>query len=1189
MKCPKCGIDNPGAARFCSQCGSKLADEQPRDQGGRRRVAVLFADISGFTPLSEKLDPEDVKDIIDSCLHQLAAAVYRYEGYVDKFIGDCIMALFGAPNVHEDDPLRSVLTAIDMQKEIVNFNRERKLNLELAIGINYGMVATGDLGRPGEYTVMGDTVNLAQRLQYNAPKGRIYVSEAVYDHTKSEIVYRKPRTIRVKGKSEPVKIFEPAKVRRAFSMRQIEEIKLIGRGSELERLLKIFERVKNQQGQVVSLIGDAGIGKSKLSYEFRKNLGRDVRIIEGRGLEYLKHSSFRVLHEMIRSFFQIDENDHPRAAGRKLVGFIRGMHQSSLIKLVPFIEYFMGIKLNPKDASRFESMKPDDRARLITQAVLTLFTKTAVDRPTVFVFEDCHWVDAESIAVMRQLAEEIAGKQCMILALYRPEFKIGGISKLRYYTQFNLLPLTIDETFLMLKNILGCNEIEEKLLKLLTFKSGRVPFYVHELTSSLRSENVIFIDNGIARLKAGMETAVPRTLDELLMTRIDKLTPDLRRVIDVASVIGDQFSMKVLEAVIGDPDRLRKNLRHITQIGVITESSIASKRFETKYGFCHSLMREAVYQSLLKKTRIDYHRRIGDAIEKVYQGNLTEHCDVLAKHFMIGGRTDKAVDYLEKSADRKKELYLNEEAIGLYQQAIENIDRDETDRIAVMYEKIGSIYQLIGRYQDALVAFGQARKYSANNLIVNARSYMNEADIVKNHGQLDRALELLGKSRQVLSGPRKDDRIKRIELLANIASLECWILRIKGKINESMRSGSQAVQLIRKTKDWHEHAELKKAMARAYFNLAILHSVTGNLEKAIQHCEETLILAEAMGDRIGLGSVYNTLGTIYRDQGKYDQAINAYTMKLKISQELGDKTGVGAAYGNLGNAYRNKGDFDKAIELLTKYLSITESIGYRQAIGGANNSLGIAYWDKGEIETAVKFFRQALKISEEVGDKRLHAITLGNLGEVYENRLEHGKAIELFERFLKMSKELADKRGVANASLALGAAFTESGKYDEANTMLSEAEKIYEDLGNKNALGNVYHFAAKLFLKQGQLKISQKRAEQGLKVGKESGSIGLQAECLLDLGKISSAQKDYMKAAGYFKSALDLAHKFGNQNIIADCNYEMAKFLLTSKIQPSAVRKYLNSARAVYCQQGVFRRVKEIDKMLMVGKEKVKR
>lgn len=1152
-------------------------------------MAVLFADISGFTPLSEKLDPEEVKDIIDSCLQQLASAVYRYEGYVDKFIGDCIMALFGAPVAHEDDPLRAVLTAIDMQKEIVDFNRKRSLKLELAVGINYGMVATGDLGRPGEYTVMGDTVNLAQRLQYNAPKGKIYVSEAIYNNTKNEITYQKSKMIRVKGKSALVKVFEPLKVRRAFSMRKIEEIKLIGRDSELKKLQQILEKVKNQQGQVVALIGDAGIGKSKLSYEFRKGLDRDARVIEGRGLEYLKHASFRVLREMLRSLFNIDENDRAATANRKLTRFVAGTHQSSMIKLVPFIKYFMGMELSPKDVSRFESMKPDDRARLVNQAILTLFTKIAVDRPVLFVFEDCHWTDTESIIFMRQLAKEVAGKQCMILALYRPEFNIGEVAKLKYYTQFNIQPLTIEETSFMLKNILNCKDIEDRLLKLLTSKSGRVPFYVHELTSSLRSENVIFIDQGIAKLKAGMETAVPRTLDELLMTRIDKLTPELRCVVDIASVIGDQFSMKLLEEVVDDRCGLKEHIKHIVQIGIVSESDSVSKKTEIRYNFSHSLMREAVYQSLFKKTRIEHHQRIGSAIEKIYKDNLAEHYDALAKHFMIGGKEDKAVDYLEKSADRKKELYLNEEAIGLYQQAIDRIDKQETYRIAIMYEKISNIYQLIGRYQDALVACAQSRKFSKDQVIVNARSYMIEADIVKNHGQLDRALELLAQSRQVLADPKKEDMVKRVELLANIASLECWILRIKGKIDESMQSGSQAVLLIRKTRNWHDHAELKKAMARAYFNLAILYSVTGNFEKAIQHCEETLILAEEMDDRIGLGSVYNTLGTIYRDQGKYDQAIDAYTRKLKISQELGDKTGIGAAYGNLGNAYRNKGDFDKAIELLTKYLNITEGIGYRQAIGVANNSLGITYFYKGENEAAIKFFKQALKISEEIGDKRLSAITLGNLGEVYENRLEHDKAIDLFERYLKMSKELADKRGIANASLALGAAFTESGKYDEAKVMLYEAERIYEDLGNKNALGNIYHFVAKLFLKQGQYRIAREKAEQGLKVGRESGSSELQACCLLDLGKIASAQTDHAKAADYFEDALELAHKFGNQSLIADCNYEMARFLLLSKTQDiSIVRKYLNSARIIYHKQGVIKRVKEIAKMLGVGKQKVR-
>jgi class 3 adenylate cyclase len=203
MNCPKCGVKNPDEAKFCNQCGAQLQGvDLKRRKGQRRRVAVLFADISGFTPLSESLDPEEVKDLIDDCLHRLAGVLYKYEGYIDKFIGDCVMALFGAPVAHEDDPLRAAISALDLLHEIKKFNEERGLDLSLSIGVNYGMVATGDLGRPGEYTVMGDAVNLAQRLQYAAPRGKVYVSESVYEHTKNEITYKKLKKIKVKGRRQ---------------------------------------------------------------------------------------------------------------------------------------------------------------------------------------------------------------------------------------------------------------------------------------------------------------------------------------------------------------------------------------------------------------------------------------------------------------------------------------------------------------------------------------------------------------------------------------------------------------------------------------------------------------------------------------------------------------------------------------------------------------------------------------------------------------------------------------------------------------------------------------------------------------------------------------------------------------------------------------------------------------------------
>ncbi|UCG90930.1 MAG: AAA family ATPase, partial [candidate division WOR-3 bacterium] len=487
MTCPKCGSSNPEGAKFCNQCGAELREIVYRKKGReqRRRVAVMFADISGFTALSETLDPEEVKGLIDRCLKRLSGAIYKYEGYIDKFIGDCIMALFGAPVAHEDDPLRAAISAIDLMREIENFNKENRTNLALSIGINYGMVATGDLGRPGEYTVMGDTVNLAQRLQHAAPRGKIYVSESIVAQTRGEIIYKKLKAIKVKGKAEKVLVFEPQKVKRTYSLRRIKELRLIGRQQELKKLSDVLSKVKSCHGQVISVIGEAGIGKSKLLYEWKKCLADDIYLLEGKGLEYLKTSPYLVLKDVLRALFGIDKNDAQAVASAKLMHFIKEMHDSSLKKAVPFLKYFLSMALSVDDYNRFESMKAKDRVRMINEAILSLFFKVAETKPMVIVFEDCHWIDSKTIDLMYRFVEEITDKPIMIVNLYRPEFNIGKTSRLSYFSRIHLKPLSADDTITLLHDLFRCKKIEPRLVTLLLEKSGRIPFYIHELATNL--------------------------------------------------------------------------------------------------------------------------------------------------------------------------------------------------------------------------------------------------------------------------------------------------------------------------------------------------------------------------------------------------------------------------------------------------------------------------------------------------------------------------------------------------------------------------------------------------------------------------------------------------------------------------------------------------------------------------------
>lgn len=1199
MNCPKCGFENPEGAKFCNQCGAELfITYRRRDKGQRRRVAVLFADISGFTPLSEDMDPEEVRDLIDGCLQRLAGVIYKYEGYIDKFIGDCIMALFGAPVAHEDDPLRAAITAMDLLKEIKQFNIDKGLKLSLSIGINYGLVATGDLGRPGEYTVMVDTVNLAQRLQYAAPRGKIYASESICQHTKNEVVYKKLKKIKVKGKKELVLVYEPQRIKRQYSLRKIKELPLVGRSNELNKLSKLFSEVKTGSGRIVSVIGEAGIGKSKLIYEFKKQIVNNIYILEGRGIEYLSTSPYLVLKDILKNLLRIDENDTKDASAKKLLNFIKGTHYSSLLRIIPFLKYFLGLSLSRDNYNRFESMQPKDRVRLINEAILTLLLRISHVKPLIIIFEDCHWIDAETINFMSRLAKEIVDKRIMVINLYRPEFNVGKkTASLGYFSQINLRPLSVDDTTTLLHDLLLCKKIEDKLFKLLMKKSGCIPFYIHELTSNLLNNNIIFIESNVAKLKRGMEAAVPRTLDELVMAKIDRLSKEPRAIIDIASVIGDEFSFKLLNTLLELDDRLSSNLLLLTQKEIIQPLREEERGLsaEEKYMFSHSLMREAVYQSLLKQTRKDYHKQIGYAIETVYSDELNEYYDALANHFLLGGEKTKAEEFLEKAGDRKKELYLNKEAIAMYEQSLKLIDRSDDTRVARIYEKLGSIYDLIGQYNEAKIAYTEMGRCGKNDALIKAKSYIEMAKVLIGQGLFDQALNMLNKSRGTLQAMKRLSTPEAKIELANILRFECWFYRIKGMMDQAEKKGMEAISIIKNEKDWKDYEKLKRTLELAYIPLAIVYSIKGEYQKAIHLLEETLLIAEELGDRRGLGHAYNNLGTIFRAQGRFDQAIDSYTMKLKISQELGDKSGVGIAYCNLGNLYRVKGEYEKAIQLLESYLNITEEIGDKQGVGQAHINLGVVYYDKTEYDRAFKSFEKYLSISEELGDKRGIAGALQNLAEVYRSKFEYKRAIELLQKCLKMSEDLGDKKGVAQSSYSLGVVYTEIDDLKSAERYLNSAKEVFETIGNKIAIGRTYNSLSSLKIKQGRLADSLDVAKKALKLSKETDSTEIKIDSLLNFGEIyaqraslSSSQKAknfFKKSKASFEKAITLAQGLKNKRLLADTYYEYANvFWSGNKVEKNLARKNLTKALNIYKKLKLKRRIIGIEKIIKHSK-----
>ncbi|MGB9720794.1 MAG: tetratricopeptide repeat protein [bacterium] len=1158
MNCPRCGYNNQETANFCSRCGLQLT----KMSGQRRPVAVIFADISGFTALSEKVDPEEIKDLIDHCLQRLARVIQNYEGYVDKFIGDCIMALFGAPIAHEDDPLRAVLAGFDLLKEIDNFSTENKQALSLSIGINYGLVATGDLGRPGGYTVMGDTVNLAQRLQRAAPHGKIYVSEQVYKNTYREIVYKKLRKISVKGRKEKVLVFTPIKAKAKYGQRKLQEIPMIGRTTELNHLNKIFQEVKHGRGRVVAIMGEAGIGKTKLVYEFKKQLGEQVSITEGKGIEYHSHSPYFVLREILKKVFGIVDTDTPSRILHRISAFIEKLDDSLLKIKMPYYKYFLSADLTRSERSHFESMQTEDRSRLLLEAIHSLFMKLARENILVMIFDDCHWIDKETLDFMYNFAGAIGYKPVMIINLSRPGFDIGPIKRHPYFSLLELKPLAVNETVTLLKALLHCDTIDNELLNLLLEKSGSIPFYISELAINLVNDKLINVVNGVAQLKGETSLTIPRGIDELVMTKVDKLSPELRYIVNIAAVIGEEFSFKLLNAIIPGKERLRQNLAYAVQQNILKITDEKGTSGEEKFGFTHSIVRDAIYNSLLKKEQKEFHQKVGYVMEKIYSLTIEEYFDALSNHFYLGGELLKAIEYMEKSGDQKKELYLNDAAIEIYKRCLKITPNSMPMLSARICEKLGTVYELIGAYENALVSYHNIVKYAGKDNILMARSLRRQANIVKNQGDYDKALELLSKARAFLKSVKIPLGKQMLIELSNISSLECWLYRIKGRMDIAESKGTEAIEIVKRIKDWEFDLELKQALTRAYNNLSVVYCIKGDFQKALELCKGALSMSEKTGDLRSKVDAYNIMGTLFKAQIDYERAIESFSINLKITEDLGDKKGMGVAFCNLGNVYQHKGEYITALDLYQKFLGISQELGDKSSIGMASNNMGIIYFNMGDYSKALDFFDKYLRISRELGDKRGEAIACGNMAEILMNQFEYNKARILFSKFLKISQQLGDKRGIGSASYGLGQVYTETGKLDPGLKYLNVARSIFEAMGNKIALGLVNCSIGYALMKKNKINEAVELLNSTINLAESISSAELKVNCLLNLGKTYSLKIDE-RAEKSFEEAINICKKNNFRKLLADTYYEYAMFTKKSG-QRQKAKGFLAQAKTIY-------------------------
>jgi len=710
LRCPQCGNSLPVNAFFCNECGYKLTlpsepstkdlsfdeklnkiqrylpkgltekilSQRDKIEGERKQVTVMFCDMEGFTPLVEKLGPEEAYDIMDQVYELLIHKVHEYDGTVNEMTGDGILALFGAPIALEDAPQRAIRSAVAIHREMAKFSdkskdeREGIPPLKMRIGIHTGPVVVGTLGNNlrVEFKAVGDTVNLASRIEGLAESGATYVTEDTFKLTEGLFRFEALGEKKIKGKEEPIQIYQaiaPSSRRTRFDVSAERGLTpFIGRERELELLLDGFDRCRGGRGQAFSIMSEAGVGKSRLLYEFRKAVtSEDVMFLEGRCLSYSRGVAYHPFIDILKANFDIRETDVDAEIRGKV---IRGL---KILKLdeASTLPYFLEL-LSVKDSGIDKiPMSPEARKDRIIEAFKLITLKGSEIRPLILAYEDLHWADKGTEEVLRYVLEGIPRARVLMLFTYRPEFvhTWGGKS---YHNQVNLNRLSNRESLTMVSNLLNTEEIDTDLEELILEKTEGIPFFIEEFVRSLNDFKIIERDGNKCRLAKNIEdVTIPSTIQDLIMARVDSLPEGAKQVLQAGSVIEREFSYGLIKRVTSLPEQdLLPRLSALKDSELLYERGIYP---ESTLIFKNTLTREVVYDSILSRKKKNLHEEIGKAVEEVYAARIEEQYELLAHHYGLAENWEKAAHFGRLAAEKARKLTHFQQAATLYEQATE--------------------------------------------------------------------------------------------------------------------------------------------------------------------------------------------------------------------------------------------------------------------------------------------------------------------------------------------------------------------------------------------------------------------------------------------------------------------------------------------------------------------------------------
>jgi class 3 adenylate cyclase/tetratricopeptide (TPR) repeat protein len=1075
VRCPTCGFAPAPSAKFCPECGQRLTTPAPATarpvafapsqaytpphlaekvlmsksvlEGERKQVTVLFADLKGSLELLADRDPEEARQILDPVLERLMTAVHRYEGTVNQVMGDGIMALFGAPLAHEDHAVRACYAALAMQETMRRYAEEVRrthgLAVQIRVGLNSGEVVVRGIGNDlhMDYSAIGQTTHLAARMEQLATPGSILLTAATLRLVEGLVRVNALGPVPVKGLTEPVDVFElveASAMRRRLQAAATRGLtRFVGRETELVALQQALTRAEVGHGQVVALVGEAGVGKSRLVYELvHSHCTQGWLVLESASVSYGKATPYSPVIDLLKRYAHVEDRDEPRTVRAKVTGHVLTLDEI-LQDTIPAL-----LDVLP-EGSPFLKLDPPQRRQRTLDALKRLLLRESQVQPLLLVFEDLHWIDTETQALLDSLVERLPTARLLLLVNYRPEYQHGWGSK-TYYTQLRLDPLPPVSAEEFLQVLLGDDPSLTPLKQLLIARTQGNPFFLEESVRTLVETGVLVGERGAYRLAQPVESLqMPATVQAILAARIDRLPLEDKRLLQTAAVIGTEVPWSLLQAIADAPEEaLHRGLGQLQAAEFLYETSLFP---EHAYTFKHALTHEVAYNSLLQERRRALHTRIVEAIEGLSADRLTEQVERLAHHALRGEGWDKALAYCRQAGAKAFARSALREAMAYFEQALTALqhlpERRDTLEQAIDLRfnirnallglgELGAIFDHLREAETLAMALDDQRRLGwVCAYMTNSVQAMGDYERGLAYGQRalamatasgDFALEMmatfnLGVYYNLLGNYRQAAYYHRKNVETHVGE---WLYERLGEPGlSSVASRSWLVRSLAELGDFIE----------------------GNTQGA-----EAVRIVETVEQPFTQPSAYIGIGFLQLRQGDLPQAIARLEKGLEICQTTDVRLQLQLAAGALGYAYALSGRLAEAQPLLEQAIELTAArLISPYALWAAH--LGEAYLLASRLEEAHQLAERALARARDAKQQAYEAYALRLYGEIAAQRtpLQVEPAAAVYQQAITLAEELGMRPLLAHCHLGLGSLYAKTGHPEPARAELSAAITLY--------------------------------------------------------------------------------------------------------------------------------------------------